>query len=289
MSNNDNIGYIERDLLIQIANSVRNKTGKSEQIEVEDLPQEIDNIEGDSTIINELDQVNQSIVEQSNRLEQCFDEDFPGGDELYNEIYNGAYEAGKKAEYDRFWDNFQNYGNRNVYTQAFMQNSWNDETFKPKYPFICGTTNAASYMFYNNTTTLTAIDMPIILQNDCKFSEVFNSCLILKRISSLTFNENTAFTNGFIRCIALEELNIKGIIAQSGFDTSWCKNLNKTSIMSIINALSATTTGLTVKISLTAVNNAFETSEGLANGSTSAEWIDLVATKSNWTISLINS
>lgn len=63
--------------------------------------------------------------------------------------------------------------------------------------------------------------------------------------------------------------------------------LSKPSITSIINCLSTTTSGLTVTLSKTAVNNAFETSEGVADGSTSQEWLNLVATKTNWTISLV--
>jgi hypothetical protein len=63
--------------------------------------------------------------------------------------------------------------------------------------------------------------------------------------------------------------------------------LTHDSIASIINTLSATTAGQSVTFSVTAVNNAFETSSGAADGSTSAEWNALVATKSNWTISLV--
>ena len=36
-----------------------------------------------------------------------------------------------------------------------------------------------------------------------------------------------------------------------------------------------------------AVNKAFETGEGLLDGNTSTEWKSLVATKTNWTISLL--
>ena len=55
-----------------------------------------------------------------------------------------------------------------------------------------------------------------------------------------------------------------------------CTKLTKASLTSIINGLSAETSGLTVSLSKTAVNNAF----------TDEEWATLIATKSNWTISL---
>ena len=59
-----------------------------------------------------------------------------------------VFDAGKKAEYDRFWDAFQDYGNRTVYTNAFCYDGWNDEIYNPKYtirPTSCNT------MFANNT------------------------------------------------------------------------------------------------------------------------------------------
>ena len=51
-------------------------------------------------------------------------------------------------------------------------------------------------------------------------------------------------------------------------------------------ALSTTTTGLTVTFSKTAVDKAFETAEGANDGSTSPEWLALVATRPNWGIGL---
>ena len=55
-----------------------------------------------------------------------------------------GYEAGKKAEYDTFWDALQGYGNRasydgvftnyNTYTISIKHGAWNETNFKPKYP-----------------------------------------------------------------------------------------------------------------------------------------------------------
>ena len=50
--------------------------------------------------------------------------------------------------------------------------------------------------------------------------------------------------------------------------------------------LTDTASGKTITFSKTAVNKAFETSAGANDGSTSAEWLALVGTKPNWTISL---
>ena len=47
--------------------------------------------------------------------------------------FDDVYEAGKKAEYDEFWDGIQDYGNRTDYTQGFK--NWKGvEAITPKYP-----------------------------------------------------------------------------------------------------------------------------------------------------------
>jgi hypothetical protein len=98
---------------------------------------------------------------------------------------------------------------------------------------------------------------------------------VLRCIAETTYH-NTVFFN----CNALENLTIEGVIGQNGFDVRYSTKLSKASITSVINALSATTSGLTVTLSKTAVERAF-------GSTTSTEWSALVATKSNWNISLI--
>lgn len=56
-----------------------------------------------------------------------------------------VYEAGKKSEYDAFWDAIQCNGERNIYRDVFCNsdsynaaekkyNNWDETTFRPKYP-----------------------------------------------------------------------------------------------------------------------------------------------------------
>lgn len=61
-----------------------------------------------------------------------------------------VYAAGQKAEYDRFWDNVQNYGNRTSYINGFSGASWNDKTYNPKYPIVCNSLNDANNLFLYN-------------------------------------------------------------------------------------------------------------------------------------------
>ena len=84
----------------------------------------------------------------------------------------------------------------------------------------------------------------------------------------------------------LENIIFEGEIGKE-IDIQHSHKLTKASITSIINALSSTTSGLSVTLSKTAVNTAFETSTGANNGSISTEWSALVATKTNWTINLV--
>lgn len=44
-----------------------------------------------------------------------------------------VYKSGQKSEYDRFWDDYQDYGNRTNYNYMFCGQGWGDETFRPKY------------------------------------------------------------------------------------------------------------------------------------------------------------
>lgn len=68
--------------------------------------------------------------------------------------------------------------------------------------------------------------------------------------------------------------------------TSMLCPFSKASILSIFDCLADDVSDKAMLLSLDAVNTAFETSEGAADGSTSAEWTALVESKPNWTISL---
>ena len=64
--------------------------------------------------------------------------------------YDEGYADGQQAEYDRFWDSFQENGNRTEYSRAFSEGGWNDDNFRPKYD-ITPASNGMGYMFYRNT------------------------------------------------------------------------------------------------------------------------------------------
>ena len=99
----------------------------------------------------------------------------------------------------------------------------------------------------------------------------------------LRSNENTTFgANPFHSCTSLvnikfsdEKDKLGASVIGKNIDFHWSP-LNKASITKIIEHLSDTANGTTLSLKQSAVESEFETSE----------WNEMVASKSNWTISL---
>ena len=184
--------------------------------------------------------------------------------------YDQGYADGKKAEYDLFWDNFQQNGNCRNYESAFRGNLFGDAIYSPKYDIIASALTGANYLFMNNkqiTDTKVKISVP-----QAGEAMVFYQASNLKRIPALEISNKTTFSNWFAGCSALEELNIIGEIAQNDFDVKWSTKLSRNSIVSVVNALSDAASGMTVTLSETAVENAFENkSTEILCGLTSAQ------------------
>lgn len=222
--------------------------------------------------------------------------------------FDDVYEAGKKAEYDAFWDRVQDYGNRTNYDYAFAGIGWIEEIFKPKHDIVPLTANG---MFQTNRMLNGDMDELIKKQgiifdtSKCtSFTNFANSAVGITKFPPLDFtsvttemgntntfsycsnlvefeitiNATTPFSNGtFNRCVALQKLIINGTIGQKNFNVQWSPLLSADSLKSIINALSTTTTGLTITLPKTAQAN-YEAVYG------SGSWSTLTATRSNWSI-----
>jgi hypothetical protein len=224
-----------------------------------------------------------------------------------------VYEKGKQAQYDEFWDAYQ--PDTRLEPYQYSSKSWNDDNFYPERDMI-GTSNIYGAFYgigvtdfakrlkdcdvkldtskstmmgvlfayaYNITTIpkISAISAPQ-LSND------FTECFKLKTIECLEVHENLIYANTvFGKCYELENLTIEGTIGQNGLNLQWSTKLSKASWISIINAISATATGKSITGSLESVQRAFETSAGAMDGDASAEWLNLIASKSNWTINLV--
>lgn len=190
-----------------------------------------------------------------------------------------VYEAGKNNERLKLWNVLQNNGEPRIFQYAFAY-VWTDEIYNPIYDL--------EGPRFNNTffgSKITDTKVSIKPTND-EMQGTFGSSSI-EVVRKLILNENIKYSIIFNNCSNLRELTIEGTIGQNGFSVEHSTLLSKDSITSIINALSTTTSNLTITLSKTAVNNAFETSSGAGDGSTSEEWNTLIATKSNWSISLV--
>lgn len=226
--------------------------------------------------------------------------------------YNKSW--GMQTEYDRFWDAYQNYGNKTTYNSAFFE--WDEKIFYPKYDIKpltvsamfqyfnryggnlldlkkrleeCGVVldcsnsyGVVSYMFY---LAYVSVVPELNLAGTGNLNQTFDSSKI-ETIEKLIVGEKNTFTKTFDNCAELINIVMEGTIASSvSFPHS--NKLSKNSIVSILNTLSSTVTGQTLTLNSEAVNTAFETSFGVADGSSSEEWTSLVASKTNWTITLV--
>ena len=230
-----------------------------------------------------------------------------------------VYEAGKDKMLSDMWDGIQNDGKRTTYTRAFANMRISKDMFKPKYDFKFIN---SQYLFIDATGDILDLDA---IEKECGIVFDFSNATVvnatfqyapvekaniinaskatslnylfagnnnlnpskIKWVNKLIVNPSATYTNAFNYCTLLEHIVFEGTIGVSGLNMSSCVLLDKESLESVINTLSAETSGLSVTLSKTAVNKAFETSEGANDGSTSTEWTTLIGTKSNWTISLV--
>lgn len=145
--------------------------------------------------------------------------------------YDQGYTAGQQAEYDRFWDAFQDNGNRTDYEKTFFHSFWNDTTYNPKYPIVASVT--ASQMF--DSARITDTKVPIEIR-DGVADTAFVRCSRLKTICLLKLSNITRFTNTFTGCTKLENITIEGSI-DVNFNISATAVLTNESVQSIIDHL----------------------------------------------------
>ena len=116
-----------------------------------------------------------------------------------------GFKNGKQAEYDAFWDTFQDYGNRRAYYQAF-QKYWTDETYNPKYPIITddgGNTNAYDIFAYNSNITDTKVDIDISRSKATR--NLFVGCTNLVTVRKIITSETvTSFLVGLPTALNLK-------------------------------------------------------------------------------------
>ena len=184
---------------------------------------------------------------------------------------DAVFTKGKQAEYDRFWDAYQENGNPTYLGFMFAGAGWKPETFYPKYNIVSsryGCTNmfymfdyrnrntrtplnleerlnelgitinlskgfAPSNMFYMaNINVVPALDFSTFTEMD----SVFNNADKITTIRKLKVNENATWNYAFNAATALENITFEGTI---GKNISFANSplLTTASVQSIIDCL----------------------------------------------------
>ena len=148
-----------------------------------------------------------------------------------------VYDAGKQAEYDRFWDGIQSKGSRTDYYQGFR--CWNADSFRPKYDML--PQNAGSMFAYTkmqfslieeleqagvvldtgSATDISGIfwdtqftETPLIIANGCKnINHIFYQSRKLRKASLYVDEKAASATGTFQNCELLEDFTVDGTIA----------------------------------------------------------------------------
>lgn len=127
-----------------------------------------------------------------------------------------VHEAGQQAEYDRFWDSFQQNGNRTNYYYTFAGKGWTDDTFNPKYPIVASSGSSAGMGMFYDCSGITRIPVPIEVASGVSIQAMFSACSKLQTITLLKLGGNNNITsNSFNGLYALENITFDGYIEKS--------------------------------------------------------------------------
>ena len=177
-----------------------------------------------------------------------------------------VFDAGKKAEYDAFWDAAQQNGSKTYYTYAFAGNCWNIKNFKPKYDMRpinanmmfhttgiegdlveilknCGvvldttesTLVAQMFAYASGLTRVGVVDT----RKADSLQMMFYGCTKLVTIEKLKLKDDGSqnMQNAFHNAKELENIAIEGKIGYSGLALNTAPSLTHDSLISFINAL----------------------------------------------------
>lgn len=173
-----------------------------------------------------------------------------------------AFEAGKQAEYDRFWDAYQQNGNRKNYAYGFSYEGWNDTTFRPKHNIV---PTSALYMFngsgivdllgclekggvvidfskctdfrYMIAAGCSIKHFPVIdMSASAGFQDGFRYAGSLESGSLVNVKPKHTWSNAFANCSGLVDISFSGTIGNS-ISFAQSGKLSDASIQSIIDAL----------------------------------------------------
>lgn len=136
---------------------------------------------------------------------------------------SAKYYCSPTAEYDRFWDNYQEFGNRKNYKYGFTYSGWTQSNFKPKYDMY--PTHANNFLASTLVEDLRAIvdecGITIDFANTVT-NATFLSAQKLKRITPFNVINAPNLYNTFSYCVELETIEaIENINAKQTFSQTF--------------------------------------------------------------------
>ena len=213
----------------------------------------------------------------------------------YGGMIDGIYEAGQQDVLNALSNN----GTRTEWQYGFRRADFSGRSFPQK---VHVTNCYQMFANYEGKYLLNGFDFSNQSSHDmqwlCRYAQVlkvfpdmgikaqeryggtWQGCYELETVELIRCNENTVFDASFSGCSKLKDVAFEGTIGQN-ISFGECGKLTKASIENIIAHLSDTASGKTATFKKTAATLAFGTPES------STEWQNLVATKQNWTISLV--
>lgn len=197
-----------------------------------------------------------------------YNEGYSKGEETgYSQGYVNGNTQGRTDEWNAFWDNYQDNGNRDDYGEAFRK--WRGACFKPKYDIIFGSRISAAqafaymdlaadldkyldslgvtidlskapngtHLFYSSAFTGIGVVDLSGYQSSQSAAQQFQNCTNLVYIKKLVLSAKiTNYNSIFAGCPNLTSVNVEGEIGVT-FNISSCTKLDNESAKSILIAL----------------------------------------------------
>ena len=272
--------------MTDLANSIRAKTGGTEKLSLEQMAGGVDEVYS----IGRLQGYNEG-------YDIGYDTGHSTGEKRgYNEGREAGQEEGQNDIIIRFTNNYT----RGNYESAFQYTDFSHFVFdKPinvsnttymfhyyagEYiPIGLDATNASvstiSAQFMCRYARKLKVFSDIKLPIQTRYAGTWQFCDELETIELVRCDENTDFSAFVHDAKKLKNISFEGIIGQDiQFETN--SVLSKASIINVFEHLSNSASGKTVTFTSSAVTNAFGSTDA-------AEWTNLVASKPNWTITLV--
>lgn len=118
------------------------------------------------------------------------------------------------ASWHRYWDNFQNYGNKTSYYYHFYGSSWNDYNFKPKYDIIPVGNNQSAFSNAGFTDLNKLVKYAGITVDTSQVTDgmyMFSSMKHCKYLPPIDCYSMTSMANMFMYDTLLEDLELLNI------------------------------------------------------------------------------